>query len=237
MRILVTNDDGIRAEGLRALVNWAQKLGQVSVFAPEVEQSGKSIGLELHKPFKAVKVEYEGAVEAYSVDSTPADCVRFAVLGLKREYDLVLSGVNRGMNLGYDINYSGTVGAVCEAAMLGMKGIAVSTSFSGLETAAANFDRVYDYFVERDLLSKCDLYNVNFPKEPNGEIAITRQGGVYYSDSYPAVGDDMYLPTAVFAHNDRKDKTVDTDAVKLGYISVSPLTFLKTDLKVFEELK
>ncbi len=235
MRILVTNDDGIRAEGLRALVKWAQKLGEVSVFAPEVEQSGKSVGVELHKAFKARKVEYEGAVEAYAVDSTPADCVRFAVLGLKREYDLVLSGVNRGMNLGFDINYSGTVGAVCEAAMQGIKGIAVSTSFTGLPSAEANFDRVYDYFIERDLLSKCDIYNVNFPDNA-GEIVITRQGGVYYSDCYPAVGDDMYLPTAVLAHDYRADKSIDSDAVKLGYISISPLTYARTDIKVLKEL-
>ncbi|MGM9642641.1 MAG: 5'/3'-nucleotidase SurE [Eubacteriales bacterium] len=236
MRILITNDDGIRAEGIRALADWARKLGEVSVFAPEVEQSGKSIGLELHKAFKATKVEYDGAVEAYCVSSTPADCVRFAVLGLKRKYDLVLSGVNRGMNVGYDINYSGTVGAVCEAAMQGIKGIAVSTSATGLGAAAANFDRVYDYFVKRDLLSKCDIYNVNIPDEP-GEIVITGQGGVYYSDFYPAVGGDMYLPTAVLAHDYRADKSVDTDAVRLGCISISPLTYLKTDFRVLDELK
>ncbi len=236
MRILVTNDDGIRAEGLRALVRFACTLGQVSVFAPEVEQSGKSVGVELHKAFKARRVDYEGAVEAYAVDSTPADCVRFAVLGLKREYDLVLSGVNRGMNLGFDINYSGTVGAVCEAAMQGIKGIAVSTSFTGLAAAEANFRRVYDYFVERDLLSKNDIYNVNFPDDP-GEIAITRQGGVYYSDCYPAVGDDMYLPTAVLAHEWRADKSIDADAVKMGYISISPLTYSRTNEEAFKSLR
>lgn len=236
MKILITNDDGIRAEGLRALVDWAQKLGEVSVFAPEFEQSGKSIGLELHKAFKATKVEYEGAAEAYCVSSTPADCVRFAVLGLKNRYDLVLSGVNRGMNIGYDINYSGTVGAVCEAAMQGIKGIAVSTSGDGLCSAVTNFDRVYDYFVKRDLLSKCDIYNVNIPVDA-GDIVITRQGGVYYSDFYPSIGGDMYLPTAILGHDYRADKSVDTDAVKLGLISISPLTFLKTDFRVLDELK
>ena len=81
MRILITNDDGIGSEGIRALVDWAQKLGEVSVFAPNVEKSGKSVSVELRKPFSAEKVEYPGAVEAYAIGSTPADCVRFAVLG------------------------------------------------------------------------------------------------------------------------------------------------------------
>ena len=149
MRILITNDDGIESEGIRALVDFAKKLGEVSVFAPKVEQSGKSVSLELHEAFRAEKVDYPGAVEAYAVHSTPADCVRFAVLGLGRKYDLVLSGVNKGQNLGHDINYSGTAGAVIEAAMHGINGIAVSTSKKGLETAVANFDKVYNYFIEK----------------------------------------------------------------------------------------
>ena len=143
MRILITNDDGIESEGIRALVDWAQKLGEVSVFAPNVEQSGKSVSVQLREAFKVEKVEYPGAVEAYAVHSTPADCVRFAVLGLGKKFDLVLSGVNKGQNLGHDINYSGTAGAVIEAGMHGIKGIAVSTSKKGLPTAVANFDKVY----------------------------------------------------------------------------------------------
>jgi 5'-nucleotidase len=236
MRILIVNDDGIKAEGLRALVTWARRLGEVSVFAPAVEQSGKSISLELHNSFKAHKVDYEGAVEAYAVESTPADCVRLPVLGMGRRYDLVLSGINRGMNIGFDINYSGTVGAVCEAAMLGMRGVALSSLAKSLDSAVANLDRVYDYFIERDLFSVNNLYNVNFPHDP-GEIVITRQGGVYYSDTYPVIGEGEYKPTAVLKHNDIGDITIDADAVKRGYISISPLTYEKTNYKVFELLK
>ena len=131
MRILITNDDGIEAPGLRALVDWAKKLGEVEVFAPKVEQSGKSAGLELRKAFKVEKVEYEGVAEAYAIDSTPVDCVRIAVLGFERKYDLVLSGVNCGMNLGHDINYSGTCGAIFEGAMHGIKGIGFSAGKKG----------------------------------------------------------------------------------------------------------
>ncbi len=236
MRILITNDDGIGSEGLRALVDWAQKLGEVSVSAPATEQSGKSTGIELRKAFHVEKVEYPGAVEAYAVDSTPADCVRFAVLGLGKKYDLVLSGVNKGKNIGFDINYSGTVGAVIEAAMQGIKGIAVSTSANGLPSAIANFDRVYDYFVERDLLSYCDIYNVNFPKDP-GEIAITCQSGIHFSNNYTHIGDGMYMPSSYGCEDLRGDKMFDIDAMKMGYISISPLTYERTNHKVFEMLR
>jgi len=235
MRILITNDDGINAPGLRVLADWAKKLGEVDVFAPLVEQSGKSVGLELRKPFHVEKVEYEGVTEAYAVDSTPVDCVRIAVLGFERKYDLVLSGVNSGKNLGHDINYSGTCGAVLEAAMLGIKGVAVSTSKKGLESAAANFDRVYNYFVENDLLSICDIYNVNFPRKP-GEIAITRQGGVRFSDKYNDIGDGMYFPEGYNCYEFKGDKNIDIDAMEMGYISVTPLTFARTDFRALEKL-
>ena len=237
MRILITNDDGIGSEGIRALVDWAQKLGEVSVFAPNVEKSGKSVSVELREAFKVEKVEYPGAVEAYSVYSTPADCVRFAVLGLGKKFDLVLSGVNKGQNLGHDINYSGTAGAVTEAAMHGINGIAVSASKKGLETAKANFDRVYDYFVEKDLFSFCKTWNVNFPTKEVLGIEITRQGGVRFSDEYEPIGDDMYMPHSYVCFELTGNKEVDLDAVNMGYVSITPITWSRTDMKVFEKLK
>lgn len=237
MRILITNDDGIAADGLRALVDWARKLGEVSVFAPKVEQSGKSASLELRKAFHAEKVDYAGAVEAYAVDSTPVDCVRFAVLGLGRQYDLVLSGVNRGQNLGHDINYSGTCGAVIEAAMSGICSIAVSAGKKSLPTAAASFDKVYDYFVEHDLFSICKTYNVNFPKGEDAGIAITRQGGVRFLDEYKPLGDDMYMPHSFTCFELTGNKEIDIDAVNMGYISITPMTYARTDFKALENLK
>jgi 5'-nucleotidase len=237
MRILVTNDDGIGSEGIRALVDWAQRLGEVSVFAPNVEKSGKSVSVELREAFKVEKVEYPGAVEAYAVHSTPADCVRFAVLGLGKKFDLVLSGVNKGQNLGHDINYSGTAGAVIEAAMHGINGIAVSTSKKGLPTAVANFDRVYDYFIERDLFSYCKTYNVNFPTKDVLGIEITRQGGVRFSDEYRPIDGDMYMPSAYVCFELTGNKEIDLDAINMGYISISPMTWSRTDMSVFEKLK
>lgn len=237
MRILITNDDGIASEGLRALVDWAVKLGEVSVFAPKVEQSGKSVSVELREAFRVEKVEYPGAVEAYAVNSTPADCVRFAVLGMGKKYDLVLSGVNKGQNLGHDINYSGTCGAVIEAAMHGMKGIALSTGKKNLPNAITSFDKVYKYFVDNDLLSLCNVYNVNFPGGEDCGIAITRQGGVRFSDEYIDIGDNMYQPRAYVCYELTGNKEIDLDAVKLGYISVTPLTYERTNFKAFDFLK
>ena len=152
MRILITNDDGIKSEGIRALVDWAQKLGEVSVFAPNVEKSGKSVSLELREAFKVEKVDYPGAVEAYAVHSTPADCVRFGLLGLGEKFDLVLSGINKGINVGDDIVYSGTVGAAEEAAKLGVKSIAFSSEPNDQAIAATYLDQVYDYIVKNKLL-------------------------------------------------------------------------------------
>ena len=119
MRILITNDDGINAKGLLPLAQWAQRLGDVTVIAPKVEQSGKSHGIEIHKAFEVKKVDFAPGIEAYSVDSTPADCVRIAILGMKKQFDLVISGINRGLNIGRDTIYSGTVGAIFEANALG----------------------------------------------------------------------------------------------------------------------
>ena len=120
MRILVTNDDSISAKQLLPLVRWCQKLGDVTVIVPKYEQSGKSQGIELHKPFEVKQVDLAPDIKAYTVDSTPADCIRFAVFGLKQTYDLVISGINRGFNMGGDIMYSGTAGAVFEAVSPGV---------------------------------------------------------------------------------------------------------------------
>ena len=126
MRILITNDDGIQAPCLLPLAQWATKFGEVTVVAPKVEQSAKSHGIEIRNAFEVKKVDFGPGITAYSVDSTPADCVRFAVLGLQVQFDLVLSGINKGLNLGLDIMYSGTVSAILEADALCVPGIALS---------------------------------------------------------------------------------------------------------------
>ena len=236
MRILITNDDGIWAPGLLPLVQWAKKLGQVTVAAPKVEQSGKSHGIELRKAFEVKKVELEPGVEAYAVDSTPADCVRFALLGLQREFDLVISGINKGLNIGQDIIYSGTVAAIFEAVCLGVPAIAFSTDYDSLDNAVAHLDTAYDYVVANDLMAKHNLYNINIPPREVKGIRITRQGGPFYSDDFPHIGNDMYQPTGKMIYKDSGNDELDTDAIHHGYISISPLTVDRTDWTVFRQL-
>ena len=235
MRILITNDDGLQASQLVPLIKWCKKLGDVTAAVPKVEQSGKSHGIEIHKPFEAKQVELEPGITVWAVDSTPADCVRFAVLGLQERFDLVISGVNRGLNIGVDMMYSGTVGAACEAVNLGMKAIALSTPPEFYDQATDHLDRVFDYIFQRKLLELNNIYNVNIPGDPK-EILITRQGGPYYSDDFPAIGDDMYRPTGKPIWEDSGDNTLDTDATLHGYISITPLTVDKTNHEIFLKL-
>ena len=94
MRILITNDDSVSASQLLPLIQWCSKHGDVTTVVPKFEQSGKSHGIELHKPFAVEEVELAPGIRVWTVDSTPADCVRFALLGLKQEFDLVISGIN-----------------------------------------------------------------------------------------------------------------------------------------------
>ena len=236
MRILITNDDSVSASQLLPLIKWCQKLGNVTTVVPKFEQSGKSHGIELHQPFEAVQVELEPGITVWTVDSTPADCVRFAIMGLKEKFDLVISGVNRGFNVGLDIMYSGTVGAVCEAVALGVPAIAFSTSLKAYDVALESLDRIWAFFQKHDLLSKSDLYNVNIPLEPKG-IRVTRQGGPYYTDDFPHVGNNMYSPVGRCIHDNKGDLEIDTDAVVSGYISVMPMVIRRTDLPLFDQLK
>ena len=235
MRILVTNDDGLHASQLLPLIRWCRKLGDVTAVVPKVEQSGKSHGIEIHKPFEAKQVELASDVVVWAVDSTPADCVRFAVLGLGLQFDLVISGVNRGLNIGSDAMYSGTVGAACEAVNLGIQAIALSTPPKYYDHATDHLDLVFEYILGKKLFSLNDLYNVNIPENPR-EIRITRQGGPYYSDDFPCIGNDLYRPTGKPIWEDRNDDTLDTDATMHGYITITPLTVDKTNYEVYHKL-
>lgn len=236
MRILITNDDGIYARGIILLAGWAKKLGDVTIFAPKTEQSGKSQGIELHKPFEVKQVDHPLGVRAFSVDSSPADCIRYALCGLREHFDLVLSGMNAGMNIGDDMAYSGTCGAIFEAAYFGVPAVAASTKADTLDEAAEQFDTVYDFFIKNRLMEHGKLYNVNIPPEPKG-IMLTRKGGPYYRDTFRDHGGDLFMADGYVAHRDRGDFSLDTDAALNGYISISPLTTDRTDHAVLESLK
>ena len=236
MRILITIDDGIQAPQLVPLAQWAQQLGEVTVVAPKHEQSGKSHGFQIRDPFECKQVELAPGITAWSVDSTPADCIRFAVLGKKMEFDLVISGVNRGLNLGSDILYSGTVAAVFEAARLGIKGVAFSTEPHCYDRSTEHLDEIWAFVCRHDLLNRSGLWNINIPAEARG-IRFTRQGGPYYSDDFLPIGNDLYQAHGKPVFVPSNEPELDTDSTLLdGYISVTPLTIERTDMEVFRTL-
>lgn len=236
MRVLITNDDGMNAAQLPALIKWVSAWAEVTAFVPKFEQSGKSHSFQIHAPFEVRQEELEPGVTVWSVDSTPADCVRLAVLGLKLQFDLVISGVNRGLNVGADIMYSGTCAAASEAANLGIPAIALSTPFENYDHATDELDRILAFIREKELLKHHDLYNINIPAEPRG-IRMTHQGGPYYSDDFFPMEEDLYRPQGKAVWEDSFDDSLDTDATLHGYISVTPLTIDRTDWGVYEKLK
>lgn len=235
MRILVTNDDGLHAAGLIHLVRFCQQLGEVTTIVPLVEQSGKSHGIELKKPFKVHEVELEPGIMAYAVESTPADCVRYGVLARGMKFDLVISGINRGFNLGVDSLYSGTVAAAREAALLGIPAIALSTSIGYYDRAHEQLERVFDHIRKHELLDYHNLYNINIPENPKG-FCITYQGGPYYSDDFQLSEDGMCTPNGVCVHRNTGNLRKDTDATVSGYVSILPMTPDITDWDIYRDL-
>ena len=234
MKICITNDDGIFSEGIIVLAEWARKLGEVTIVAPKTQQSGKAHSIEIHDAFEVRQVEHPTGLRAFSVDSTPADCVRVALAAMDETFDLVFSGVNCGYNLGREIIYSGTVGAALEAGMQRVKGIAFSTGFDTFAGARKALDAAWAYIMQHDLLNRSDVWNVNIPEEPAGPIRLTRQGGRFFSDDYVwdgcmlrSNGQNIFQPT--------EDETLDTNAVlQYRYISLTPLTNDKTNLSALE---
>lgn len=235
MNILITNDDGAGASQLPTLIQWARKLGNVTVVVPKYEQSGKSHSIEIHKPFEAKQLPLAAGITIWVVDSTPADCVRFACSCLKQSFDLVISGINRGLNLGHDIMYSGTFAAACEAVNNGIKALALSTSIKNYDNATEHLDEIFRYLNEHQLLERNDIYNINIPMNPKG-IRITRQGGPYFMEEFQPLENDLYYPVGKPVTTASKDRTLDTVAYREGYISISPMTTDRTNLAVFRNL-
>lgn len=228
MKILIVNDDGIDAQGIRLLADWARPKAEVCVFAPKLQQSGKSHSIEIHNTFEVKPTDIFGDIEAYSVDSTPADCVRIAVLGMKKSFDLVLSGINCGYNLGGDIRYSGTVGACFEAAKCGMRAVALSTDFFTFDNAVKNLDRVFAAIKNRNMLQNAHILNVNIPAQGD-EILITRIGDAIYTDDFEFLPDNMVRPRLKSLYAGTANLELDTDATMTGHISITPLRVGLTD--------
>ena len=244
MNILITNDDGINAPGISLLAEAAAQFGNVTVVAPASQCSAMSHRITLDRPMGLRKHEWGmDGVTAYSLDGTPADCIRAALDAIMPEKpDVVLSGINHGYNVGYDIAYSGTVGAAFEAAYFGIRSLALSTDWLAFgdstrePVSLATLERIWDYVTANDLFAHDSIYNINIPMEP-GAILPTHQGGPYYRDVFNDLGDGTFKPHGVCVFKNGHDLEVDADAVTDGYISVTPLTIDRTDRKTLDLLR
>lgn len=237
MKILITNDDGISSEVLLPLAKWAKQFGEVTIVVPKYEQSGKSHCVEFRKAYEVKRVPVDDPdVKVYTVDSSPADCVRFALVGMQTSFDFVISGINKGLNMGVDILYSGTLGAIFEAATYGLPAVALSTRSGGFSESMEALDEIKDFFVVHDLMKKSSLYNVNIPLHHKG-IKITRMGDRYYADEFIPQGNDLYMPAYKDLRMEATNMEYDVDAVYSGFVSVTPMKLDRTNLNVFDELK
>ena len=242
MNILVTNDDGILAPGLRALVEALLPLGQVRVVAPQSEHSAVGHGITLHKPLRMDPVQLGGLpVEAYSSNGTPADCVILGCLLASPQPDLVISGINRGANLGEEVLYSGTVSAAMEGALQGRPALAVSvcsyeaTDFGPAARVAARLaQRLPQLELPED-----GFLNVNVPDGPWEElrgVALTRLGRRSYLNLVERREDPRGRPYYWFTGEARETLSgegTDIGAVAAGLVSITPVHF---DLTSYDSL-
>ena len=225
MRILVTNDDGIYSPGLAALAKAASHFGEVRVVAPDVEQSSMGHAITATRPlsYKKSPIHFEG-LEAYRVNGTPADCVALGT-HLWEKTDIVLSGINMGLNLGNSMWHSGTLAAAKQAVLLGIKGIALSTPAGKSEPDWETLEPYVEEVLSM-LLPKPELYlmNVNFPRKPSG-IRWTRQSVRLYDGKVVPGEDPMGRKHYWFtvAPLEPAEEGTDRWAVENGYASITPL--------------
>lgn len=236
MRILITNDDGIYSPGIAALARSAAKFGEVTVVAPDVEQSSMGHAVTHSRPLslKRSPIRFEG-IEAFRVNGTPADCVALGT-HLYSKIDVVLSGINMGPNLGNSMWHSGTLAAAKQAVLLGIKGIALSTPVGKSEPDFASLAPFVEQSLELLLKTKgLGLFNVNFPPQPK-ELKWTRQAVSLYDGHIVPGVDPMGRKHYWFTVTPLEPAEEGTDrwAVDNGYVSVTPL---RLDLTNEEELK
>lgn len=238
MNILVTNDDGINADGLWALVNGLKDIGRVTVVAPDREQSGVGTSISLHHPVRLTRIhEKVQGIATYSVEGTPADCVIMAIKVIMLDgIDLVVSGINQGPNCGYDVFLSGTVGAALQGFFYGFPSMAISiSSFTDpkFEIGAKVAREVVEYIQDQHLSGRL-LLNVNVPNLNLAEIKgveVTRLGEKIYSAGIETGHDgrrDYYWILHRGADADVGSGT-DSWTLKHNKISVTALRFSRSE--------
>ena len=236
-KILVVNDDGYDALGIKILATHLSKYGDVVVYAPSEGQSAQFQAITCFTTIRREEV-FDLGYKCYKVYGKPADCVRLAT-GLE-DFDLVVSGINNGFNIGIDTLYSGTVGAACDANLHGISSIALSAPRGKVADFEFLLDSVLEKCFEIEKLFNGQMYclNVNFPKDASDVkgYMITRVG--YFVDDIMMIEyNDGFKPAKYNLDYDKNDLSIDYAAHEAGYISISPLTWDKTHNTHLELLK
>jgi len=246
LRILISNDDGIDAPGIFALVLEMRKIGEVTVVAPDKQQSAVGHAITINNPLRAVPFRKNNEFFGYAVEGTPADAVKLGVRFLMKEKpDLLISGINHGSNTAVNIIYSGTVSAATEGTILGIPSIAVSLStYDEADFSyAAKFAARLALLVARKGLPSGTLINVNVPPVPQDQIRgirITKQGTSSWDDMYDVRRDpanrEYFWLTGNMNVTDTDDDA-DEIAIRNNYVSVTPVHYDLTDRAMAEAMK
>lgn len=251
MKILVSNDDGIHASGIRALIEKLSEEHEVYVVAPDRERSAAGHSLTLHTPLRVDEVEPKfNVVKSWMTTGTPGDCVKIALNAIleKDELpDLIISGINHGPNLGADILYSGTVSAALEGAVLGYPSIAVSVSSAAPELEdfyfAAEFIVKFLPKIKEIDIPRKTILNINVPgiaEEDVAGVAITKLGTRMFTDEYEKRSDPRgktYYWLAGELITKDEDSTTDITAIRNNKISITPVTFEITHKSIMPDLE
>ena len=246
MHILVSNDDGIDAQGIYALTQELRTIGKVSVVAPDRQQSAVGHAITMQSPLRAHPIQKDGEFFGFAVKGTPADAVKLAIRCLVKDpVDLLISGINHGSNTAINILYSGTVSAATEGTILGIPSIAVSlTTYDEADfSVAARFARDLALIVHEKGIPKGTLLNVNVPAIPEKDIRgvkITSQGRSSWDDTFDVRRDpanqEYYWLTGKMKITDT-DPDTDQVAIHDHYISVTPIHYELTDRTMVERMK
>lgn len=247
MNILITNDDGIRADGIRELAKEISKIANVYVVAPESQRSATGHSITIHSPIMVQEEYIDENIKAYSISGTPADCVKVGIEGIFKDIniDLVLSGINNGSNLGTDVIYSGTVSAAIEGFVLNKPSIAVSYDDVNVEREVYEKSSKYVTTIIKNIKDKLDLLNdcilnVNIPNSEVKGWKVTKLG----ERKYDNVMEERISPFGqryFWIGGNIKELEQDEDSditwVNKGYISITPVNIEMTNLDKFKKLK
>ena len=246
MKILITNDDGIHAKGIYELAKEISKKHQVTVVAPREQKSASSHSISIHTPIKIRREDIIEGIESYSVVGTPADCTQVGLSLLGKDFDLVISGINRGVNCGTDILYSGTVSAAIEGCIYDLPAIAMS-----MEVDWEKYDEEYVDAarwalevldtVEEKYLKKNVVLNVNVPniaKEEVKGIKVCKLGKSTYRTEYVLVEENEDKVYEIRSNkNQNLDKDSDVFYLNEGYVTITPLQYDFTNFDLIGTFK